>query len=238
MSQSLVQGSDATAPSAKEDARELVRQAGRTLLALAVQRAVSRAEKVIDYIEAHAADPQEADSRGESGREVAPGPEADSPVREVAEVGRSLLAAASEAAERVAGEDSAAPADDHDHHEDLADGAGHGVRGVLSDLAKAGLLMAADVVDRLIERLADIAAGRGPLPAAGFRAAVAALVGKNPIWEAIKGGFSALSPGAKVLVIIALVLAAILLPVTVLLLLIALIVVLIYLWVKSRPLRS
>ncbi len=106
----------------------------------------------------------------------------------------------------------------------------------LSDLLEAGLQWDVNVVDRLVGRLREIAAGGGVggLPAAGLGAAVAALAGRNPIWAAIKGGFAALSPGAKVAVIIGLVLAALLLPVTVLLLLIAAIVIIVVVLMKTR----
>lgn len=235
MTETLEQSSDAAWLAAKEDARAAVRRAGLTLLALAIQRAVPQVERVLDYVETHASEPpvEEADS---------PEPEADSPALEAIEAGRGMLAAVSAAADRAVADGTAESGEDDAGTEADADpgvGAGRGgLMGVLTDLLKAGLHLAADVVDRVVHQLEEIAAGHGVLPSAGLRAAVAFLGGKNPIWAAIKGGFAGLSPGAKLVVILALVLAIILLPVTVLLLLIVVIVVVIVLLTKTRSLRS
>ena len=110
--------------------------------------------------------------------------------------------------------------------------------GVLSALLNAGRRLVVDFVERVADRLKDLVAGGGPLLAAGLGAGIAALVGKNPLWGAIKGGFSALSPWGKALVIIALVLAVLLLPVTILVLIIVVAVVIVVLAVKSRSSTS
>lgn len=207
MSESLGQTSYPTWPEAKEDALAALRRAGQTLLEVAVQRAASRAESVLENIEAHAVD--SADHAVDLARQHA----ATRPV---------------EATTDVQG--------DPEH---AGDGEGLcGLMGVLRTLLKAGLQLVVDAVERVADRLKDLVAGGGPLLAAGLGAGIAALVGKNPLWGAIKGGFSALSPWGKALVIIALVLAALLAPVTILVALIAVIVIVVVLAVKSRSSNS
>ena len=72
--------------------------------------------------------------------------------------------------------------------------------------------------------LEDFAAHGGPKLSAVLGGATAALEGRNPIWGAIRGAVSAMSPAVKAALIIVLVLALVLLPVTVLVVLIVLIV--------------
>jgi hypothetical protein len=94
--------------------------------------------------------------------------------------------------------------------------------------------MALDKVEQLSGTLDDIAARGGYKIGAVFGGVRAAAAGRSPVWGAIKGGFSALSPGAKAAIIIVLVLALLLLPVTVVLLLLLLIAVAIVAVVQSR----
>ncbi|WP_142097075.1 hypothetical protein [Pseudonocardia cypriaca] len=94
--------------------------------------------------------------------------------------------------------------------------------------------VALDKVEQLSRSLDDIAARGGYKIGAVFGGVRAAAAGRNLVWGAVKGAFSALSPGAKAAIIVALVLALLLLPVTVVLLLLLLIVVAIVAVVQSR----
>jgi membrane associated rhomboid family serine protease len=94
--------------------------------------------------------------------------------------------------------------------------------------------MALDTVEQLSRTLEDIEARGGYKIGAVFGGVRASVAGRSPVWGAIVGAFSALSPGAKAAIIIVLVLALLLLPVTVVLLLLLLIAVAIVAIVKSR----
>jgi hypothetical protein len=94
--------------------------------------------------------------------------------------------------------------------------------------------IALDKVEQLSRTLDEIAARGGYKIGALFGGVRAAVAGKSPVWGAITGAFSVLSPGAKAAIIIVLVMALVLLPVTVVLLLLLLIAVAIVAIVRTR----
>jgi hypothetical protein len=108
-------------------------------------------------------------------------------------------------------------------------------RELLATLIERGFGIGLEAVERLGHEIAVRSGVKVNALLGGARAAVA---GRSPAWGAIKGGFSALSPGAKAAVIIVPVLALLLLPVTVALLLLALIAVAVVAVVKTRSARS
>ena len=112
------------------------------------------------------------------------------------------------------------------------------VRRLLTALLERGVGLALEAVQRLDHSLEEIAARSGVKVNALLGGARAAVAGRSAAWGAIKGAFSALSPGAKAAVIIVLVLALLLLPVTVVLLLLALIAVAVVAVVKTRSART
>ncbi len=111
------------------------------------------------------------------------------------------------------------------------------VRKLFTTLLERGFGIALEAVQRLDHILNEIAARSGVKVNALLGGARAAVAGRSPAWGAIKGAFSALSPGAKAAVIIVLVLALLLLPVTVALLLLALIAAAVIAAVKTRSAR-
>jgi hypothetical protein len=98
--------------------------------------------------------------------------------------------------------------------------------------------MALDRVEQLSRTFDEIAARGGVKIGALFGGVRAAVAGKNPVWGAITGAFSALGPGAKAAIITVLVLALLLLPVTVVLVLLLLIVVAVVAAVRTRSAGS
>jgi hypothetical protein len=108
------------------------------------------------------------------------------------------------------------------------------LRELLATVLERTFGIALDKIEQLSSTLDDIAARGGYKIGGLFGGVRAAVAGRNPVWGAIKGAFSALSPGAKAAIIVALVLALLLLPVTVVLLLLLLIVVAIIAIVKSQ----
>jgi hypothetical protein len=94
--------------------------------------------------------------------------------------------------------------------------------------------IALDKIEQLSRTLEDIEARGGYKIGAVFGGVRAAAGGRSPVWGAIKGAFSALSPGVKAAIIVVLVLALLLLPVTLVLLLLLLIVVAVIAIVRSR----
>lgn len=130
--------------------------------------------------------------------------------------------------------DRAAPA--RDAHSDQSPGEQlkAALRELLATVLERAFGLALDKLEQLSGTLEDIEARGGYKIGAVFGGVRAAVAGKSPVWGAIKGAFSALSPGVKAAIIIVLVLALLLLPVTVVLLLLLLIVVAIIAIVKSR----
>jgi hypothetical protein len=107
------------------------------------------------------------------------------------------------------------------------------LRRLLATLLERAFGIALDKVETLAKGFDEIAA-RGGIPVSALLGGLRAkLEGRSPIWGAIRGAYSALSPGVKVLIVLALVLALVLLPVTVVLLLLALIVIAIWLAVRT-----
>ena len=112
------------------------------------------------------------------------------------------------------------------------------LRKLLAAVLQRTLGMALDKVEELSRTFDEIAARGGFKVGALFGGVRAAVAGENPVWGAIKGGFSALSPAAKAALVIVLVLALLLLPVTVVLLLILLIVLAVVATVQTRSRTS
>ncbi|HEY2202896.1 MAG TPA: hypothetical protein VGH99_00260 [Pseudonocardia sp.] len=98
------------------------------------------------------------------------------------------------------------------------------LRRLLAALLERGFGLALDKVEDLSSSLDDMASHGGFALGAVFGGVKALSQGGNPVWGAIKGAVSSLSPGAKAALIAVLVLALLLLPVTVVLLLLLLIV--------------
>jgi membrane associated rhomboid family serine protease len=130
--------------------------------------------------------------------------------------------------------DRAAP--DREAHSDQSPGdqLKAALRKLLSTVLERAFGVALDKVEQLSRTLDDIAARGGYKIGAVFGGVRAAAAGRSPVWGAVKGAFSALSPGAKAAIIVVLVLALLLLPVTVVLLLLLLIAVVIVAVVQSR----
>lgn len=84
--------------------------------------------------------------------------------------------------------------------------------------------MALEKVDDLAGSLEDMARNGGPGVGAAIGAARAKLEGRNIVWGAIKGAFSALAVWAKVLVAVVLALSPVLLLVALVVLIVALLV--------------
>ena len=112
------------------------------------------------------------------------------------------------------------------------------LRKLLAAVLERTFGMALDKVEQLSRTFDEIAARGGFKVGALFGGVRAAVTGGNPVWGAIKGGFSALSPGAKAALVVVLVLALLLLPVTVVLLLILVIVVAVVATVQTRSRTS
>ncbi len=130
--------------------------------------------------------------------------------------------------------DNAVPARDSRSAQPPADQLRAALRELLAAVLERTFGMALDKIEQLSRTLDDIAAHGGYKIGALFGGVRAWAAGRSPVWGAIVGAFSALSPGAKAAIIIALVLALLLLPVTLVLLLLLLIAVAIVAVVQSR----
>ena len=108
------------------------------------------------------------------------------------------------------------------------------LRKLLATLLDRGFGIALEGVEQMARALEETAARGGVKLGAVLGGARAAMAGGNPIWGVVKGAFAAMSPGARAVVIVALVLAPLLLPVTVVLVLLALIVLAVIAVVKIR----
>jgi hypothetical protein len=92
---------------------------------------------------------------------------------------------------------------------------------MIDRLAAAATAKVEEVSDRLGDMAADAAkgaldgagAGKGVFANAMIQGGLAKLQGRNPVWAAIKGGVSAMSPTTKVLLGLLLILVAVLSPV-------------------------
>jgi membrane associated rhomboid family serine protease len=98
------------------------------------------------------------------------------------------------------------------------------LRSLLDTLLDRLFGLALEQVEALGAWFDEIAARGGVRVNALLGGARAALVGRSPVWGAVRGAFAGMSPEAKIAVIVALVLAVLLLPLTVVLVLLALIV--------------
>jgi membrane associated rhomboid family serine protease len=128
----------------------------------------------------------------------------------------------------------AGPARDSRSAQTPADELRAALRELLAAVLERTFGMALDKIEQLSRTLDDIAAHGGYKIGALFGGVRASVAGRSPVWGAIVGAFSTLSPGAKAAIIIVLVLALLLLPVTVVLLLLLLIAVAIAAIVQSR----
>lgn len=108
------------------------------------------------------------------------------------------------------------------------------LRRLLATVLDTAFGLALDKVEDLARSLDDIALRGGPKVAALLGGVKAKLGGQNPVWGAIRGAFSAMSPMAKAALITVLVLALLLAPVTVVVLLLVLIVVAVVAAVRSN----
>jgi hypothetical protein len=103
---------------------------------------------------------------------------------------------------------------------------------MIDRLAAAATAKVEEVSDRLGDMAADAAkdalggagAGKGVFANAVLQGGLAKLQGRNPVWAAIKGGVSAMSPGTKALLGLLLILLAVLSPVLLLVLALVLLV--------------
>lgn len=107
------------------------------------------------------------------------------------------------------------------------------MRKLLTALLERGFGLALEKVEDLALKFDRLAAQGGPKLGALLGGARAAMAGQNPIWGAIRGAVSAMSPATKALLVAVLVLAIVLLPVTAVLLLVALIVLAVVLAVRA-----
>jgi len=98
----------------------------------------------------------------------------------------------------------------------------------LRDLQEAALRYATAKASRKAEDWADdlnnFAASRGPITQAVFEGLKAKLLGKSPVWAAIKGAWSGTSPQLKLAVLLILILMLLLGPVVLLVLVLGLLV--------------
>ena len=103
---------------------------------------------------------------------------------------------------------------------------------MIDRLAAAATTKVEEVSDRLGDMAADAAkgaldeagAGKGVFANALIQGGLAKLQGRNPVWAAIKGGVSAMSPGTKALLGLLLILVAVLSPVLLIVLALVLLV--------------
>ncbi|WP_297659450.1 hypothetical protein [Pseudonocardia sp.] len=105
---------------------------------------------------------------------------------------------------------------------------------MLTALLERGFGLALEKVEDLALKFDRMAAQGGPKLGALLGGAREAMAGQNPIWGAIRGAVSAMSPATKALLVAVLVLAIVLLPVTAVLLLVALIVLAVVVAVRAR----
>jgi hypothetical protein len=94
----------------------------------------------------------------------------------------------------------------------------------LRGLSEAALRFASAKVDDWTTRLSAIAAPSGAAQRAGVEAAKASVIGKNPVWAALKGAWLGASAPVRVAVVLSLVLLLVGAPVLLLLLLLGLLV--------------
>ncbi|HEY4570136.1 MAG TPA: hypothetical protein VIH10_11750 [Kribbella sp.] len=98
----------------------------------------------------------------------------------------------------------------------------------LSDLGQAALgyatAKASQKVDDWADDLKDFATAGGPTTQAVFAGLKAKVGGRNPVWAAIKGGWSGASPKLKLAVVLILTLTLLLGPVVLVVLLLGLVV--------------
>ena len=124
--------------------------------------------------------------------------------------------------------------------------------GAFSEVISSALGVVSAKVDDWTDKLEDVAAGKeeavgkladdlaeggGAKEQAAVRAVEAELVGKNPVWAAVKGAWSGAGTGVKVAIVaavVALVLLVVLAPVLLLILLLAVPIVVVVQKVRSR----
>lgn len=111
------------------------------------------------------------------------------------------------------------------------------LRGLLAATVDRVAGLAMEKADQAAQSLENIAAEGGPKIGAIFGGIEAKLAGNNPVWGAVKGAFGALSPSARIGIVLLLVLAVVLLPVTLVLVLVGLLVLTVILLVSARSSR-
>lgn len=99
---------------------------------------------------------------------------------------------------------------------------GQAVRRLGHELVSSVAGKLSEGVDFLIDTLNNSAQDAGATAGAAVAAGEASLVGKSPVWAAIKGGWSAASTKTKILIVLGLILAVLLLPVALVVLLLGL----------------
>jgi hypothetical protein len=109
------------------------------------------------------------------------------------------------------------------------------LRKLLGAVVDKGVDVAAQGVERLSDKLEDVAHSGGPLVGAAGGGVRAALAGKNPLWGAVKGAVVNLSTGTKLLIVLAVVLGLLLGPVVLVVALVAGLVLAITVAVRSAP---
>jgi hypothetical protein len=112
------------------------------------------------------------------------------------------------------------------------------LRKLLSAAVDKGIDATVHGVERLSDKLDDVAQPSGPLTGAADGGVRAALADKNPVWGAVKGMVVNLTARTKVLIVLAVVLCLLLGPVVLLAALIALLVLAIVAAVRSAPTHS
>jgi hypothetical protein len=112
------------------------------------------------------------------------------------------------------------------------------LRKLLGAAVDKGIDATAHGVERLSDKLEDVAHPSGPLTGAAHGGVRAALAGKNPVWGAVKGTVVNLSTRTKVLIVLAAVLCLLLGPAVLLVALVALLVLAVVAAVRSAPTHS
>jgi hypothetical protein len=109
------------------------------------------------------------------------------------------------------------------------------LRKLLGAVVDKGIDTAVQGVEKLSDKLENMAQSGGPLAGAAGGGVRAALAGRNPLWGAVKGMVANLSTGTKVLITLAAVLGLLLGPVVLVVALVALLVLAIVAAVRSAP---
>ena len=110
------------------------------------------------------------------------------------------------------------------HSQNIASALRGVVEAAVSYLTAKVSAKAGDVVEDAVEGMDDLAATGGAAEQAGYEGVKADLLGKNPIWAALKGAWSGASVKLRLVVVLVLVLVLLLAPVVLVLLILGLLV--------------